>query len=63
MVFDGRYKLIKGFDPDVAGPQRSAPKDAPVVTVLFDLKLDPQENVNFAREAPGVVERLTKILG
>jgi arylsulfatase A-like enzyme len=60
LTFDGRYKLIRGFDPN---PQRqnSAKKprrgrelvngyqpvaDDPVL--LFDLEIDPLENVNLA---------------
>lgn len=72
LVSDGRYKLVRGFDPDATrDPIRTRRRDPSTpekstkepVVVLFDLKLDPQENVNFAREAPGVVERLTKLLG
>ncbi|MBL8179401.1 MAG: sulfatase-like hydrolase/transferase [Bryobacterales bacterium] len=59
MVFDGRYKLIRGFDtePPAKGKPRTEPRP-----MLFDLKLDPNETSNIAREAPHQVERLSKLL-
>ncbi|MBI4908710.1 MAG: sulfatase-like hydrolase/transferase [Acidobacteria bacterium] len=73
MVFDGRYKLIRGFPPGTNGKGggkspggkspggKNDPKEAR--PVLFDLKVDPQERSNRAREAPNQVERLSALLG
>lgn len=47
MVWDGRYKLIRGFEPE---------------PMLFDLKHDPYENENVASRESGVFERLAKAL-
>lgn len=60
MVFDGRYKLIRGFEtePPAKGKPRIDPRP-----ILFDLKLDANETSNIAREAPHQVERLSKLLG
>jgi len=60
MVFDGRYKLIRGFEmePPAKGKPRTEPRP-----VLFDLKLDGNETSNIARVAPHQVERLSKLLG
>ncbi len=59
LVFDGRYKLIRGFEtePPVKGKPRTEPKP-----ILFDLKLDSGETSNIAREAHTQVERLSKLL-
>ncbi|MFN7932054.1 MAG: sulfatase-like hydrolase/transferase [Bryobacteraceae bacterium] len=59
MVFDGRYKLIRGFEPEppVKGRPRTEPRP-----ILFDLKLDSSETSNIAREAPHQVERLSRLL-
>lgn len=47
MVFDGRYKLIRGVTEE---------------PLLFDLKKDPFENVNFAEKVPTELARLSEIL-
>lgn len=47
MVWDGRYKLIRGFEPE---------------PMLFDLERDPYENNNIAASETGVFERLSKSL-
>ncbi len=68
MVFDGRYKLIRGFDPaELSVPNAGArtpmfrdTKDMP--PVLFDLQDDPLENENVAARAPNEVDRLSGIL-
>ncbi len=62
MVFDGRYKLIRGFDlPTPRGATKGPPPTEPR-PLLFDLKLDPDESSNLARQAPLQVERLGKLL-
>ena len=47
MVFDGRYKLIRGFTEEA---------------LLFDLEKDPFENVNINKKSSTEVVRLTEIL-
>lgn len=47
MVFDGRYKYVRGFE------------DQPL---LFDLATDPGENVNLVEEMPEMARRLNRIL-
>ena len=61
LVFDGRYKLIRGFDPG----KKNRRKDKTSLNksvLLFDLHKDPLENYNIANESPAIVERLTKAL-
>jgi len=53
-VFDGRHKLIRGYDPSRRRPWEHAPEAA----MLFDLQDDPGENVNIAGRARDVVKRL-----
>ncbi len=60
MISDGRYKLIRGFDPEDTGKRpRNGPEPKPI---LFDLKLDPEEISNSAKEYPDQVQRLTLLL-
>jgi len=47
VVFDGRYKLIRGF---------------PTSPLLFDLDANPLENSNIAGQAPNIVARLSRLL-
>ncbi len=65
MVFDGRYKLIRGFDPAEGAPKKGSPAypaaDEPP-PLLFDLQDDPVENNDLARSEPEKVERLTSAL-
>lgn len=66
MVYDGRYKLIRGFPPESADAEKkrkakSLPPAEPR-PLLFDLKLDPGETTNVAREYPSQLERLSKLL-
>ena len=56
MVWDGRYKMITGFDPDSPKPNKA---DNPRV-LLFDLENDPLENVNLAASRPEEVSRLRR---
>lgn len=64
LVWDGRYKLVRGFDPAGAKPgndkvfQRSEGPD-----LLFDLEADPMEDENLAGRLPGEVRRLERLLG
>jgi hypothetical protein len=55
MVWDGRYKLVRGFDPD-RGKGSSTP------LLLFDHPADPGENDNVAARREDVVTRLSKLL-
>lgn len=59
MVFDGRYKLIRGFDPDPTVKKKAPAEPRPI---MFDLKLDAEETMNIAKEAPEQVEALAKYL-
>lgn len=61
LAFDGRYKLIRGFDPGGARP-RPRPAAIEGRPILFDRKLDPNETANIADEAPNQVERLSRML-
>jgi arylsulfatase len=56
-VLDGRYKLVKGYDP--SWNRKKQPSDA---MLLFDCVDDPQENRDIADKAPGEVKRLMKLL-
>jgi len=57
VVLDGRYKLVRGFDPE-RGKKGAA--DAP--PLLFDLESDPLENTDLSAQAPEEVARLSKLL-
>jgi arylsulfatase A-like enzyme len=63
MVYDGRYKLIRGFDPAETRPARLAAgagsRDVP--PLLFDLHSDPLENRDIAGQAPEVMARISKL--
>lgn len=48
MVWDGRYKLIRGFEAE---------------PLLFDLEQDPLENMNIMAKAPEAAKRLAGLLG
>jgi arylsulfatase A-like enzyme len=58
LAFDGRWKLITGFDP-AAGKNAAAGSAPPV---LFDLRNDPSEHENLAASAPRELERLKQWL-
>jgi arylsulfatase len=59
MAWDGRYKLITGFDPE--SRKLTASPQAP--PLLFDLENDPLENVNLASKEREQVSRLSRLLG
>lgn len=59
MVYDGRYKLIRGFDVASPAPWKKASWDK---ILLYDLQIDPLENRNIAERHPDVVSRMTAIL-
>jgi arylsulfatase A-like enzyme len=69
LVFDGRYKLIRGWSRSAADQgtnekkgKRAGNRTQQFTPILFDLKNDPLENVDIAAQAGGVVERLSKLL-
>jgi arylsulfatase A-like enzyme len=53
MVFDGRYKLVRGAPDGDAGPAQLR---------LFDLAEDPQETRDLAPQRPAEVDRLAPLL-
>jgi arylsulfatase A-like enzyme len=63
LAFDGRHKLVRGYDPDADGDdpwnettvRRSLHERDPL---LFDLERDPHETENLAGERPDVRDRL-----
>lgn len=69
MVTDGRFKLIRGFDPaapagrsdDDDGDTLAAPAGDPPL-VLFDLENDPHELTDIAAQQPAVVAAMEKRL-
>jgi hypothetical protein len=74
MAFDGRYKLVRGFDPErphneqvsdfdsyeEAAVQRRTRETGPL---LFDLETDPLERENVAGHHPDIVGDLDDHLG
>lgn len=56
MAWDGRYKLITGFDVSSVRNQKEGPSNP--APVLFDHDSDPLENRNIAGRSPGQVKRL-----
>jgi arylsulfatase A-like enzyme len=61
LVFDGRYKLIRGFDP-TRKTKRKKKTSSKRHILLFDLQKDPLENINIANDAPEIVARLKDAL-
>lgn len=57
VVWDGRYKLVTGFDPAQSPKGR-----ADTAPLLFDLEADPLENTNLAAREPGRVKKLRELL-
>jgi arylsulfatase len=66
MAFDGRYKLVQGFDPNARLSGEGKPLDPPgsekPSPLLFDLEADPLENRNILAEAPRPARRLMEVL-
>lgn len=62
LVSDGRYKLVRGFDPKIRPLGGSVPKGSPITYVLYDLQSDPLESRNVADSAPDIVARLARYL-
>lgn len=60
LVYDGKHKLIRGFDP--RAPRNQSAPDGSVPDLLFDLQADPIENTDLASAKQDVVERLRKLL-
>lgn len=60
MVWDGNYKLVRGFDAGAAR-QKAAAGGAPA-TLLFDVKADPSETRDLSAQLPKQVERLNRFL-
>jgi arylsulfatase len=65
MVFDGRYKLVRGFDPEASSKDlhKAGAAAKAAAPLLFDLQDDPLENVNAASRASQHVDRLSRYLG
>jgi choline-sulfatase len=57
MVWDGRYKLVRG-----SGPQTTFSKAFGPEPQLFDLDEDPWEDRNVAAEKPELVKHLSELL-
>lgn len=55
-VFDGRYKLVRGFDANAP----AAPGRAESADLLFDLREDPVESRNVAGRAPAIMRELAR---
>lgn len=61
MVWDGRYKLITGFDEHIEKGQGKL--DAKTTSpILFDHERDPRENENAAAREEQQVTRLTALI-
>jgi hypothetical protein len=68
MVFDGRYKLIRGYHPEKGQAAMNANGSGvlrspnPSQVLLFDLENDPNENSNLASKASPDVRRLSGMI-
>ncbi|GMW02308.1 MAG: hypothetical protein AMXMBFR84_34440 [Candidatus Hydrogenedentota bacterium] len=68
-VFDGRYKLVRGYntddpDPKATTSRRTASSSTmnPDHAQLFDLMDDPMESINLADSLPDHVRRLSELM-
>jgi choline-sulfatase len=61
-VFDGRYKLVRGFDPNTPAEPGRATAESAHVDLLFDLREDPFESRNMADRTPNIMRVLTRQL-
>jgi arylsulfatase len=61
LIYDGKEKLICGFDPKVKSHQQEK-ATGELADMLFDLRSDPLENTNLAGSRGDAVERLKKQL-
>ena len=67
MVFDGRYKLIRGYNPKGRRwmhqwDPKEFIKPATEPLLLFDLEADPRENINLIPRAGNVALKLSDVL-
>ncbi len=65
MAWEGRYKLVRGFDPAASRPNLNRPyaeAGESLPPLLFDLHDDPWEDRNIAPDRPAVVRRLEEVL-
>jgi hypothetical protein len=65
MVYDGRYKLIRGFNPEATARDlhQAGALSKTVEPILFDLHDDPLENINLASKGSRHMDRLSHYLG
>lgn len=61
-VFDGRYKLIRGFNFNHSGQSRRDDSNPDAEQRLFDLQTDPHEQTDIASSNPAKVAELGAIL-
>jgi len=61
-VYDGRWKLIRGFEPSQAGSEKKASYRGSHPYLLFDRLNDPDELANVIDQHPEVVARLLPYL-
>jgi arylsulfatase A-like enzyme len=61
LVYDGKHKLIRGFDPNAKGHSQSE-SGSTTPDLLFGLESDPFENTNLAPSKGDVIERLSRLL-
>ena len=62
LAFDGRFKLVRGFDPANLDVPKLEDIPRPNDYRLFDLELDPEERRDHAVQHPGVMSELKRQL-
>lgn len=60
LVYDGRYKLIEGYDPEKKTKSKSHVKGAG--HILVDQEHDPAEQHNLAAERPDILDSLVSLM-